>query len=292
MGVYGMLYIAGRIRWVRRAMYSPREENPMENILEIQNLSVVYNESKIAVNRVNMNIPKGSIVAIVGESGSGKSTLIKALIRLLSDNARIATGRALFKGTDLVHCSRRELNQIRGSGISMIFQDTFSTLDPKKRIRYQYVEAIQAHRKVSRAEAEQMAMEMLASVGMPDPQRVMDSYPFELSGGMAQRVAIAMCVSLQSEVILADEPTSALDVTIQAQVVNTLMKLRREHGTTIILVTHNLGVAAYMADYIAVMCHGELVEMDTRDEVIQNPKMPYTKMLIASVPDMEVADFA
>lgn len=264
----------------------------MENILEIQNLSVVYNERKIAVNRVNMDIPKGSVVAIVGESGSGKSTLIKSLIRLLSDNSRIATGRALFKGTDLTHCSVSDLNKIRGRGISMIFQDTFSTLDPKKKVGYQYIEAIRAHNDISKAKAWEMALKMLAEVGLPDPKRVMDSYPFELSGGMAQRVAIAMCVSLDSEIILADEPTSALDVTVQAQVVNALMRLRDENGTTIVMVTHNLGVAAYMADYIAVMYQGELVEWGSRDEIINNPQRPYTKMLISAVPDMEEAQSA
>lgn len=263
----------------------------MEHILEIQNFSVVYDERDIAVNRVNMQIPKGSILAIVGESGSGKSTLIKAIMHLLSDNARIATGRVLFKGKDIIHCSPKEQEKIRGQGISMIFQDSFASLDPKKKIRSQYAEAICAHRDVTKNEAIQLATKMLKEMGLHDPERVLNSYPFELSGGMAQRVAIAMCVSLQSEVILADEPTSALDVSIQTQVVNTLMQLRKDYGTTIVIVTHNLGVASYMADYIAVMRSGHLVEMGTRDEIIRNPKEAYTQLLLESAPRMEVSDY-
>lgn len=264
----------------------------MENILEIKNLSIVYNESKIAVRNVSMGIAKGSIVAIVGESGSGKSTVIRSIIRLLSGNGRIAGGEILYHGKDISKYSPEQLRKIRGKGISMIFQDPLSTLDPRKKIGYQYKEVLRAHFPISEEKAYNMAVDMLEQFSLPDPKRIMNSYPFELSGGMIQRVAIAMAVSLQSEILLADEPTSALDVTIQAQVVNILMDLRKNQGTTILFVTHNLGVAAYVADYIAVMYQGMLVEMGTRDEIISHPQKAYTKMLISSVPNMEVADFA
>ncbi len=263
----------------------------MENILEIKNLTIIYNESKTAVRNVSMNIPKSSIVAIVGESGSGKSTIIKAVIRLLSNNGRIANGEILYHDKNIVKYSQEQLRKIRGIGISMIFQDALSALDPRKKIGYQYEEALRAHFDISGAEACRVAVNMLRQFSLPDPEKIMNFYPFELSGGMVQRVAIAMSVSLKSEILLADEPTSALDVTVQAQVINTLMNLRNEHGTTIVLVTHNLGVAAYMADYIAVMHQGKLVEMGTRDKIISHPEEAYTKMLIASVPNMEVAKF-
>lgn len=264
----------------------------MENILQIKNLSIVYTESQIAVHDLSMDIPKGSIVAIVGESGSGKSTALRSFVRLLSGEGRIASGEILFHDEDLTKMSQKRLRQIRGRRISMIFQDAAASLDPRKKIGYQYVEVLRSHFHISKEEASRQALEMLEKIHLPDPQRVMDSYPFELSGGMIQRVAIAMAVSMRSELLLADEPTSALDVTIQAQVVNLMMELRRDYGTTIVIVTHNLGVAAYMADYIAVMHHGRLVELNTRDNIVHAPKDDYTKMLIAAVPDMEVASFA
>ena len=249
----------------------------------------MYGGSKTAVHGVSMDIPKGSIVAIVGESGSGKSTVIRAIMRLLSSDGRITSGEILFCGEDLLKLTERQMRPLRGGRISMIFQDAASSLDAKKKIGYQYAEVLRAHRPVSYEEACRDAASMLTQIAMPDPERILDSYPFELSGGMIQRVAIAMALSMQSEILLADEPTSALDVTIQAQVVDLMIEMREKYGSTVVIVTHNIGVASYMADYIAVMHHGELVEMGTRDQIIEDPQEAYTKMLIASVPDMEVA---
>jgi len=263
----------------------------VENILQIKSLSIVYKESQIAVNQLSMDVPRGSVVAIVGESGSGKSTVLRSLIGLLSSEGRIAGGQILFQGEDLVKVSQKRLYQIRGRGMSMIFQDAAASFDPRKKIGYQYVEVLRSHFRLSVEEAGRQAREMLERMQLPDPERVMDSYPFELSGGMIQRVAIAMSVSMRSELLLADEPTSALDVTIQAQVVNLLLELRRNFGTTIIIVTHNLGLAANIADFIAVMRSGVLVEKGSRDSIIHSPTEEYTRLLVASVPDMEVASF-
>ena len=260
----------------------------MDSVLQMKNLWIVYNESKIAVRDFSMEVPRGSIVAIVGESGSGKSTVIRSIMGLLHGNGRVARGEILFGGKDLTRISEREMRSLRGNKISMIFQDAAASLDAKKKIGYQFAEVLCAHRSISTAQARRKAAEMLQQIAMPDPDRILDSYPFELSGGMVQRVAIAMAVSLESELLLADEPTSALDVTIQAQVVRLLIDMRDRFGSTVIIVTHNIGVASYMADYIAVMHEGRLVEMGTRDEIIEAPKEAYTKMLISSVPDMEI----
>ena len=264
----------------------------MENILELNNLSIMYNESKTAVKHVNLNIPRNSIVAIVGESGSGKSTLIHAIMNLLPRNGRITTGEIIYRNRNIAEYSLKQMREIRGKGISMIFQDALSTLDLKKRIGDQYKEVLKAHFDISKIEAHRMAVDTLSQFAFQNPERIMKAYPFELSGGMIQRVAIAMSVSLKSDILLADEPTSALDVTVQAQVINTLMELHEKHQTTIMMVTHNLGVAAYMADYIIVMKDGIVVEMGKRDEIINHPQHAYTKMLLTSVPNMEVVDFA
>ncbi|MBQ3578111.1 MAG: ABC transporter ATP-binding protein [Firmicutes bacterium] len=257
-------------------------------MLEIRDLSVIYDERDTAVRGLNMDVPEGSVVAIVGESGSGKSTVIRSVMGLLSSGARIASGEILFHGKDLVRMPEKQKRLLRGRRMSLIFQDAAASLDPRKKIGYQYAEVLLSHMDITKAEALDKAEETLRHISMPDPGRILDSYPFELSGGMVQRVAIAMAVSMGSELLLADEPTSALDVTIQIQVVDLLMEMKRRFGTTIMLVTHNIGVASYMADLIAVMRHGELVEIGTRDEIILAPKQDYTKMLISSVPDMEV----
>lgn len=264
----------------------------MENILSIQNLTVQYKDAGYpAVTQVSMDIPERSIVAIVGESGSGKTTVIRSVINLLSGGGRITDGEIIFRGKNLVGLSESEYRKLRGKHISMIFQNAASALDPRKKIGYQYAEALRSHMNISKQEARKMSIDMLDRMAMPDPERILDSYPFELSGGMIQRVAIAMSLSMQSDLVLADEPTSALDVTVQAQVVKVIMQLRDEYGKAVIMVTHNLGVAAYMADYIAVMHDGRLVEWGTVDQILNHPKDAYTARLIAAAPDMEVAFF-
>lgn len=264
----------------------------MSDILTIQNLSVQYADSdRPAVNDVSLRVPEGSIVAIVGESGSGKSTLLRAIIGQLSGGGQIAGGSIRFRDRELVGLSAREYRYLRGGHISMIFQNAYAALDPKKKIGYQYVEALRAHMDVGKAQARKMGLNMLARMALPDPERIWESYPFELSGGMVQRVAIAMSLSNHSDLMLADEPTSALDVTVQAQVVKVIMHLRDEHGKTVVVVTHNLGVASYMADFIAVMREGRLVEWGRTERILNDPSDAYTRRLIAAAPDMEVADF-
>ncbi|MDO4548752.1 MAG: ABC transporter ATP-binding protein [Clostridia bacterium] len=264
----------------------------MPDILNIRNLSVHYKDAECpAISGFSMDIPDKSIVAIVGESGSGKSTVIRAIINLLCGGGRITGGEILYRGRNLVGLPENEYRKLRGKHISMIFQDAYSTMDPRKKIAYQYIESLLAHMKISKAKARAMGINMLSRMALPDPERIMDSYPFELSGGMAQRVAIAMSLSNHSDLLLADEPTSALDVTVQAQVAKVIMHLRDEHEKSVIIVTHNLGLAAYMADYIAVMHHGRLVEWGQSERVLNHPDDEYTKMLINSIPDMEVAEF-
>lgn len=264
----------------------------MPDILNLRDLSVTYPQAPgPAVEHVTLDISQGSITAIVGESGSGKSTILRSVIGLLSGGGRVTGGEMRFDGRDLTSLSEGQYRALRGRQISMIFQDAYSTMDPKKKVGYQYVESLRAHFDLTKSEAREQAREMLERIALPDPDRILSSYPFELSGGMIQRVAIAMSMSMRSKLLLADEPTSALDVTVQAQVVRAMMDLRDEHGTTILMVTHNLGVAAYMADALAVMYNGHLVDYGRTLEIIDHPRDEYTRRLIASVPDMEVAAF-
>ncbi|QOX64449.1 ABC transporter ATP-binding protein [Anoxybacterium hadale] len=256
------------------------------NVLEVKDLCVSYYE-KNAVNNVSFTVPENKIVAIVGESGSGKSTIIKAVIKLLSSGGEITGGDILFNGKDITKLTGEQMRKLRGKEIAMIFQDAGAYLNPRLKIGSQYLETILVHQPISKAEAKELAEKMLLKLKLADPERIMKSYPFQLSGGMKQRVAIAMAMSMEPKLLLADEPTSALDVTVQAQVVHEMMTLRDELGTSIIIVTHNMGVASRMADYIAVMCEGELMEFGTRDQVIETPKSDYTKTLLSVVPELK-----
>lgn len=261
----------------------------MSNVLEIKNLSIAYND-KQAVNSVSFDVPENKIIAIVGESGSGKSTVIKAVIGLLSGGGQVTGGNIIFCGEDMGQLSNEQMRKIRGHKMAMIFQDAGAYLNPRLKIGTQYIEMLLAHQSISKAEAKEIAKAMMGKLKLSDPERIMNSYAFELSGGMKQRVAIAMAISMKPHLLLADEPTSALDVTVQAQVVQEMMKLRDELGTSIVIVTHNMGVASRMADYIAVMCKGELMEFGTRNQIIESPQSDYTKMLLSVVPELEEAD--
>ncbi len=259
----------------------------MSNVLEFDDLCINYQKSKKAVRHVSFAVPEGKIVAVVGESGSGKSTIIRAAIQLLPPGGAITGGTIRFCGKEIENLSQEEMRKIRGEEMVMIFQDAGSYLNPRRKIGSQYLETLAAHLSVSKEEAKQMAQEMLSRLKLPDPERIMKSYPFQLSGGMRQRVAIAMAMSMHPKLLLADEPTSALDVTIQAQVVQEMLNLRDEMGTAIVIVTHNMGVASRMADYIAVMQHGELMEFGTREQVIHHPQSDYAKHLLSVVPELE-----
>ncbi|MDO5424939.1 MAG: ABC transporter ATP-binding protein [Eubacteriales bacterium] len=262
------------------------------SLLEIKNCTICYQNGRPAVSEVSLSVSEGEIVSIVGESGSGKTTLIRAVLGLLPPGGKITEGQILFNGKDLVKASEQEMQDIRGREIAMIFQDVGAALDPIQRISRQYGEAIAVHEKLPRQEYRKRAVSMLKRMHLTDTERVMDSYPFELSGGMKQRVGIAMGMNAQPKLLLADEPTSALDVTIQAQVVHEMKQLREKYGTTIILVTHNMGVASYLSDKIGVMCQSRMVEFGSRDEIIYHPKEPYTQKLLEAVPKLGGRRFA
>lgn len=262
------------------------------NILEIQNCTICYQNGRPAVSDVSLSVSEGEIVSIVGESGSGKTTLIRAILGLLPAGGKITGGSICFDGRDLTKLREQELQDIRGREIAMIFQDVGAALDPIEKIKSQYAEAIAVHEKQPKRTYFERAVGMLQKMHLTDPKRVMDAYPFELSGGMKQRVGIAMGMTAQPKLLLADEPTSALDVTIQAQVVHELKELRRKYGTTIILVTHNMGVASYLSDKIGVMCKSKLVEFGSRDEIIYHPQEIYTKELLEAVPKLGGRRFA
>ncbi len=256
------------------------------NILELKDVSITYQNEKEAVKHVSFAVPEGKIVAIVGESGSGKSTIIRAAIGLLPAGGKQNGGQILFDGKDMAAMGAEELRKIRGEGIAMIFQNSGDYLNPRRKVCDQYVEMLRCHQKMPKSQGYEMAKKMLATLKLPDAKHVMNAYPFQLSGGMKQRVAIAMAMSLHPKLLLADEPTSALDVTVQAQVVQQMLDMRDETGAAVVIVTHNMGVASRMADYIAVMQHGRLKEFGTREQVILHPQDDYTKKLLAVVPEL------
>lgn len=257
------------------------------DLIKIENCVVRYDGGAVAVDDVSLNVKKGEIVCIVGESGSGKTTLIRAILGLLSSGGKISSGNIWFGGRDLTTLSRPEFNEIRGKEIAMIFQSTAGALDPIQRVEKQYIESIRVHDKKTTKEAcKEIAAKMFKMMNLMDTDRVLRSYPWELSGGMNQRVGIAMAMTAQPTLLLADEPTSALDVTVQSQVVEQIKELKEKFDTTIIMVTHNMGVASYLADKIGVMKNGKMVEYGTRDEVIFHPQTEYTKILLDAVPKL------
>jgi peptide/nickel transport system ATP-binding protein len=237
-----------------------------------------------AVDGVTFTVAPGEVVAIVGESGSGKSVTAMTLLGLTRGLNSQFEGTATFDGTELINATPRQLQRIRGAGIAMVFQDPMSSLDPVYRVGDQIVEQIRAHEKVSKAAALDRAVEMMERVGIPRAKERLRSYPHEFSGGMRQRVMIAMALSCSPKLLLADEPTTALDVTIQAQILDEMRTLREESGAGIILVTHDLGVVADIADRVIVMYAGKVVEQATLDEIFYDPQHPYTWGLLGSIP--------
>lgn len=256
-------------------------------MLEIKDLAIQYGKQAPTIEHFNLSMKKGEIVSVVGESGSGKTTVIRAVLGALAGGGKVAAGDIVFQGKSLLNNSKDEWRQLRGTRMSMIFQDCGGTLNPIRKIGSQYVEYICTHSNKSKQEAWALGVSMIEKMRLPDAQNIMNSYPHQLSGGMRQRVGIAMAMTFNPELLLADEPTSALDVTTQAQIVRQMMELRDNFGTSIIIVTHNLGVAAYMADQLIVMQYGKVVDRGTRDEVMNHPTNDYTKRLLASVPEME-----
>ena len=242
---------------------------------------------KAMVHDVSFSLEHGEILGLVGESGSGKSTLIKAAMGLLGPDGLVTRGDIRYMDQNILDIPEKEKRKIRGAGIGMIFQDAGASLCPIRTIGEQIYESMRAHTKITRSEAKSRAMDLFDKLNFKDSQRVWDSYPFELSGGMNQRAGIAIAMLMNPPILFADEPTSALDVTTQAQIVRQMMELRDDFGTGIIIVTHNIGVAAYMADQLVVMQHGKVVDQGTRDEVMNHPTSDYTKKLLAAVPEME-----
>ena len=255
-------------------------------LLELTNVDISYGK-RVIVKDCNLTLEKGEICSIVGESGSGKTTVIRAVLGLLPGGGRVSDGSITYDGTDLLKLTHKEWRDLRGHDISMIFQDSGAMMNQTRLIGKTYVEYILTHEKLSKQEAWAKGAEMLGRMRLPDPDRIMRSYPFQLSGGQRQRVGIAMGMTYQPRLLLADEPTSALDVTTQAQIVRQFMDLRDEYGTSIIIVTHDLGVATYMADKIVVMKNGEIEEQGDREKVLRHPESDYTVELLDAIPTMD-----
>ena len=263
----------------------------LENLLEVKHLRTEFFSSKkssvTAVDDVSFDIKKGEIVGLVGESGCGKSVTSLSIMQLLKDTpGKITNGEVIFQGHNLLDASKKEMLDIRGDKMSMIFQEPMSSLNPSMRIDKQMIEGIRLHTPLTKAEARKKAADILSQVGIPDPQRVLKNYPHQLSGGMSQRVMIAMAMSCEPDLLIADEPTTALDVTIQAQILELMKKIQQDKGMSILLITHDLGVVAEMCSRVIVMYAGKIVEEAPVEILFANPTHPYTQGLIASVPKL------
>lgn len=256
-------------------------------MLEIKDLKIQYGDNPPVLEHFDLSMKRGEIIGIVGESGSGKTTAIRAVLGALPSGGRISGGSIVLDGKDVSEFSLAEWRELRGTKVSMIFQDCGGSLNPIRKIGSQYVEYICTHSSMSKDKAKARALQMLQNMRLPDAENIMNSYPHQLSGGMRQRVGIAMAMTFEPELLLADEPTSALDVTIQAQVVRQMMALRKDYNTSIIIVTHNLGVAAYMSDQLIVMQHGRIMDSGRTEDVVNNPTSDYTRKLLEAVPEME-----
>jgi peptide/nickel transport system ATP-binding protein len=257
-----------------------------EPLLEVRDLKVSFRTDDgivRAVDGVSLSLSEGETLGIVGESGSGKSVTMMSVMRLINDpNARFE-GEVLYKGRDLMKLSQDQIRGIRGAGIAMIFQDPMTSLNPVYRVGWQIEEQVREHEKISRQAAHARAVELLTSVGIPQAADRVNDYPHQFSGGMRQRVMIAMALSCSPDILIADEPTTALDVTIQAQILNLIRKLKDEFGTAVVLITHDLGVVADLADRIAVMYAGRIIERGTRRDIFYDPQHPYTWGLLGSI---------
>lgn len=261
-----------------------------ENILTVDNLHVSFKTQTgkvTAVHGVNFELKKGETLAIVGESGSGKSVTAKSIMRLLpKHNTEISKGDILYGDKSLLSLSAKEITDIRGSEISMVFQDPMTSLNPTMKVGKQIMEGLQRHQNMTKAQARERALEMLKLVGIPKAEQRLDNYPHQFSGGMRQRVVIALALACNPKVLIADEPTTALDVTIQAQILDLMKDLQQKTETAIILITHDLGVVANMADRVAVMYGGKIIEQGTLDQIFYNPQHPYTLGLLKSMPKL------
>ena len=265
----------------------------MAHLLEVRNLQTHFPTRAglvRAVDGVSFHLDRGELLGLVGESGCGKSMTALSVMRLISPPGKIVNGEILFDGKDLLKLSDSEMRQMRGDDIAMIFQDPMTSLNPVFTVGEQIAEALRLHRKLSRNQARQATIEAMREVAIPDPARRVNDYPHQLSGGMRQRVMIAMALACNPKLLIADEPTTALDVTIQAQILELLDELRKQRELAVLLITHDLGVVAEVADRVAVMYTGRIVEESPVDELFARPKHPYTEGLLRSVPKLSSAE--
>jgi oligopeptide transport system ATP-binding protein len=264
----------------------------MEKLLEVKDLKIsfsTYGGEVQAVRGVNFDVYKGETLAIVGESGSGKSVTTKALMKLLPEQSHIS-GEIIFEGEDLNKKTDKQMQKVRGKDISMIFQDPMTSLNPTLKVGTQIMEPLIKHQKMSRAQAKKRTIELLELVGIPNPELRLKQYPHQFSGGMRQRVVIAIALACNPKLLIADEPTTALDVTIQAQILDLMKDIQKKTDSSIIFITHDLGVVANVADRVAVMYAGKIIEIGTVDEIFYNPKHPYTWGLLGSMPTLDSSE--
>lgn len=265
----------------------------MEKLLEVKNLCVnfgTYGGEVNAVRGVTFDLHKGETLAIVGESGSGKSVACKTIMRILSSNGYIKDGEILFDGKDLTKVTEKEMEKVRGKDIAMIFQDPMTSLNPTMTIGKQIMEPIIKHQGFSKEDAKKRAIELIELVGISDAEKRFKQYPHQFSGGMRQRIVIAISLACNPKILIADEPTTALDVTIQAQILELIKDLQAKTGVAVIFITHDLGVVANMADRVAVMYAGKIIEYGTSDDIFYDPRHPYTWGLLGSMPTLDIGD--
>ena len=256
-------------------------------MLDVQDITVAYSSNaEPTIEGFHLEMKPGEICSIVGESGSGKTTVIRSILGLLPSGGKVTKGDILFEGESLLQYSKKQWRELRGTQISMIFQDSMTSLNPTMRVGRQMCEGILRHQRVSRQEAQQISAELLGQVGLPNPELVAKRYPHTMSGGQRQRVMIAMAMACNPKILFADEPTTALDVTMQAQILDLMNHLKEKRGTSILLITHDLGVVAKMADRIAVMYAGKIVEYGDARQVFYRPSHPYTWGLLGAMPNL------
>ena len=263
----------------------------MSHLLEVKGLTTAFTGDygkNISVDHIDFHVDEGEVVCIVGESGCGKSVTSLSIMGLLKRDGKVSEGEVLFEGKNLLSMTEKELDEIRGNRLTMIFQDPLTSLNPVFTVGSQIMENIMAHMELPKNQAAQRAVSLLEKVGMPDPEGVMKKYPHTLSGGMRQRVMIAMALSCNPKLLIADEPTTALDVTIQAQIMKLLKELQKETGMSMILITHDIGVVANMADRVLVMYAGQIIEEAPAYTLFTDPKHPYTRALLSAIPSVDI----
>ena len=258
----------------------------MEPLLKVENLRTVFGPV-VAVNDVSFELRKGETLGLVGESGSGKSVTAFSIIRLVQEPGQIVSGRIHFQGKDLLALSEEEMRQVRGAGIGFVFQEPMAALNPVMKVGAHIAEALMVHGLASRGDARGRAIDLLRAVKIVDPERRVDDYPHQLSGGMRQRVMLAIALACKPPLVIADEPTTALDVTVQAQILDLLREMKREFDLSLLLITHDFGVIAETADRVAVMHRGQIVEQGPVRDILRNPQHPYTRGLLDSIPGGE-----